>query len=192
MDGQTVFDDLKIRAGWGVMGNSNNVDPNNQFSLFATSLGASSYDINGTNTSAAQGFFRSRIGNPFAKWERAITSNVGIDALLFDGKLDVGVELWRKDTEDLLFVQPVTVMTGQFASAPSVNVGKMRNNGLDFTIINKGRINSDFSYEVSFTGGFLNNEIVELADGIEDLPNRSASYRGITPVLNQVCLLYTS
>lgn len=179
------LDDLKIRAGYGIMGNSNNVDPSNQFSLYATSIGASSYDIGGTNSSAQQGFFRSRIGNPFAKWERAITSNIGIDALLLDGKWDIGVEFWVKDTEDLLFQQPVSVMTGSFANAPFVNVGKMRNRGVDFTIVNKGG-NNKLRYEVALTGGFLNNEIVELAEGIDNLPNRSASYRGITPVLNQV------
>ena len=182
----SMFDDLKLRAGWGVMGNSNNVDPNNQFSLYGTSIGASSYDISGTNSGASQGFFRTRIGNPNARWEKAITSNIGVDALMFDGKLDFGIEFWRKDTEDLLFQQPVSVMTGAFASAPSVNIGKMKNTGIDFTIITKGKINSDLHFEVGLNGGFLNNEIVELAEGIEDLPNRSATYRGITPVLNQV------
>ncbi len=185
MNGVDIFDDLKIRAGYGIMGNSNNVDPNNQFNLFGTSLGASSYDITGSNTSAAQGFYRTRIGNPLAKWERAVTSNIGIDALLGGGRWDVGIEFWRKDTEDLLFQQPVTVMSGTFANAPSVNVGEMRNQGIDLTIINKGK-KGNFSYTATLTGGFLDNEIVALSDGIENLPNRSASYRGITPVLNQV------
>jgi len=167
------------------MGNSNNVDPNNQFNLFATSLDASSYDISGSNSGAAQGFFRNRIGNPFAKWERAITSNIGLDALFFNGRLDIGVELWQKDTEDLLFQQPITVMNGFNANPPSVNVGKMRNTGFDFSVITKGKRN-DFKYELNFNGGFLNNEIVELAEDIENLPNRSVAYRGITPVLNQL------
>jgi hypothetical protein len=167
------------------MGNSNNVDPNNQFSLFGTSLGASSYDIGGSNSTVAQGFYRTRVGNAFAKWERAVTANIGLDALMFDGKLDIGIELWSKNTEDLLFQQPVSVLTGPFAAAPSVNVGKMRNTGLDFSIVNKGKAGA-VTYEVVLNGGFLNNEIVELAEGIENLPNRSASYRGITPVLNQV------
>ncbi|MEM6966713.1 MAG: SusC/RagA family TonB-linked outer membrane protein [Bacteroidota bacterium] len=186
MDGQTLFEDLKLRGGYGVMGNSNNVNPNNQFSLFGTSIGASSYDITGSNSSAINGFYRTRIGNPFAKWERAITSNVGVDAIMLNGKLDVGIEWWRKDTEDLLFQQPLTVMTGPFAAAPSVNVGKMRNSGVDFTIIYKDVVNRDWNFEVIFNGGFLDNEIVELSDGIENLPNRSSEYRGITPVLNQV------
>ena len=186
MDNQTLFDDLKLRGGYGIMGNSNNVDPNNQFSLFGTSIGASSYDIAGTNASAVEGFYRTRIGNPNARWEKAITANVGIDALMLDGALDLGVEIWSKRTEDLLFQAPVSVMSGGFASAPSVNVGEMLNTGLDIFASYRGGSSDGLKYEIAFTGGFLNNEIVALADGIEDLPNRSASYRGITPVLNQV------
>jgi len=185
LNGVDFIEDLKLRVGYGIMGNSNNVDPNNQFDLFATSLDASSYDISGSNSSTAQGFFQNRIGNPEAKWERAITSNIGLDALFFSGRLDVGIELWQKNTEDLLFQLPITVMNGFNANAPSVNVGKMKNTGIDLSIITKGKRN-DFRYELNFNGGFLNNEIVELAEGIETLPNRSASYRGITPVLNQL------
>ncbi len=185
LNGIDFIEDLKLRVGYGIMGNSNNVNPNNQFNLFATSLDASSYDISGSNGGAAQGFFRNRIGNPSARWERAITSNIGLDALFFNGRLDVGVEFWQKNTEDLLFQQPITVMNGFNANAPFVNVGKMKNTGVDLSIITKGKQN-DFRYEVNFNGGFLNNEIVELADDIENLPNRSASYRGVTPVLNQL------
>ncbi len=186
MQGISWLDDLKLRGGYGVIGNSNNVDPNNQFSLFGTNLGASSYDIAGSNSGAAAGFFRSRIGNPNAKWERAVTSNVGIDALFFDGKLDFGIEFWRKDTEDLLFEVPVTVQTGGFASAPSVNVGEMKNTGIDLTIINKGTINNDIGYEITVTGGFLNNEIVAFAPGIDFIEDPDVDFRGIRPVRNAV------
>ena len=185
MQGLTFVDDLKIRGGYGIMGNSNNVDPNNQFSLFGTTLAASSYDIGGTNSSAAEGFYRSRIGNASARWEKAITTNLGVDILLFKGKLDIGLEFWRKETEDLLFRLPVTVQTGFFADAPFVNVGKMLNRGVDFVTAIKGRTNA-FNYQIIFNGGFLNNKIVALAPGIEDLPNRSISIGGIQPVLNQV------
>ncbi len=186
MDGLSWIDDMKIRGGWGIIGNSNNVDPNNQFSLFGTSLGASSYDISGSNSGAQQGFFRTRIGNPAAKWEKSTTTNIGIDALLFDGKIDFILDIWQKRTDDLLFRLPVTVQSGSFASAPFVNVGEMKNSGVDMKIVTKGKVSGKIGYEVTLNGSFLKNEIVTLAPGIEDLPNRSSSYRGITPVLNRV------
>lgn len=186
MSNLTFIDDLKIRGGYGVMGNSNNVDPNNQYSLFATTVDFSSYPID--NNGAAEGYYRSRIGNPFAKWEKAITKNIGFDAALFGGKLEAVLDVWQKDTEDLLFQVPITVENGVAAAAPSVNVGKMVNKGIDIQLINKGNINSEITYEVTVNGGFLKNEIVSLAPGIDYLSggNNEASYRGISPIRNQI------
>lgn len=186
MSGLGWLDDMKIRAGYGIMGNSNNVSPNNQYSLYATDIPNSSYDISGTNSSAAQGFYRSRIGNPAAQWERAITTNVGVDALLLDGKIDLIVDLWQKNTEDLLFQLPVTTQTGNFANAPSVNIGEVENKGIDLKIVWKGSINTDTRFEVTANGGFLKNEIVAFAPGLTSVPGFSGNYRGIAPVLNQV------
>lgn len=179
------LDELKLRGGWGIMGNSNNVDPNNQYSLYATSVDASSYPID--NGAGIEGFYRSRIGNPAAKWEKAITQNIGFDAYLFESKLDVIVDFWQKDTEDLLFEVPITVMNGGSASAPTVNVGKMLNRGLDIQVITRGAIN-DVKYEFTINGGFLKNEIVELNEGATYLqtPDSDPSYRGIRPIRNQL------
>ncbi len=186
LSGSSWIDDLKIRGGYGIMGNSNNVNPNNQFSLFATSLALSSYDIGGSNASAATGFYRSRIGNPFAQWEKAITTNIGIDALLWDGKVDVVLDVWQKDIEKLLFVLPITVQTGFNAFAPSVNVGEMRNTGVDLMIKVIGNLGREVGYELTVNASWLNNEIISFAEGIDNVPQFSATYRGITPVLNQV------
>ncbi|MDW7691124.1 TonB-dependent receptor [Flammeovirgaceae bacterium SG7u.111] len=182
----TWVNDLKIRGGYGKMGNSNNVDPNNQYSLFGTSLDNSTYDIQGSNSSAAEGFYRSRIGNPRAKWETSVMSNLGFDGRFFNDRLEFVLDFWQKDTEDLLFQLPVTVQSGYRASAPSVNVGKMNNKGIDYLITYRNTTGSGLEYEITTTGGFLKNEIVELDGDLTELPNFSAQYRGITPVLNQV------
>ena len=186
LSGSNWIDDLKIRGGYGEIGNSNNVDPNNQFSLFATSLDLATYNISGSNSGAQTGFYRNRIGNSAAQWEKAVTTNIGIDALLWDGKVDVVLDIWQKDTEELLFQLPVTVQTGFRAAAPSVNVGEMRNKGVDLKIKAIGNIGSEIGYELTVNASFLDNEITKFSEGIENLPQFSASYRGITPVLNQV------
>ncbi|MGB3780887.1 MAG: SusC/RagA family TonB-linked outer membrane protein, partial [Tunicatimonas sp.] len=166
MSGVTFVDDLKIRGGYGEMGNSQNVDANNQFSLFAANLGRSFYDIGGSNGSVAEGFFRSRIGNPGAKWETAITSNVGIDASLFGGSLDVVLDVWRKDTEGLLYQLPLPAVTGPQASSPAVNIADMRNEGIDIQLISRSQPGPDFNLEITATAAFLRNEIVDIAPGV--------------------------
>lgn len=178
--------ELKIRGGYGLMGNSNNVDPNNQYSLYGASLALSSYDLNGTNSSALEGYYRTRIGNKDAKWETSITKNIGIDATLFKGKLDVILDLWQKDTKDLLFQVPITAAAGYRASEPSVNVGRMSNKGIDLQIINRGRITNDLGYELNFTAGVLKNNIESLAPGLKYLSSVNPAFRGITPIRNQI------
>lgn len=187
MRGVTWIDDLKVRGGWGQMGNDNLVSPVNQFSLFAASLDNSAYDIGGTNTSAAEGFYLSRVGNPNAKWEVSNTSNVGFEALLFGGKLDVIVDLWKKKTEDLLYPVPLSQVLGGFADPPSRNVASMENTGIDMQFVNKGKVASKVGYELTLIGSFLKNEITAVADNFDYFDVNPASNRlGTTMVRNQV------
>ena len=180
------IDDLKIRGGYGIMGNSNNVNPFNQFSLYGGSFGASSYDINGSNSSASVGLYRTRIGNPNAKWETSVTKNIGFDATFFDGKLDVILDVWSKDTRDLLFQVPIAQTNGPDAAAPSVNIGKMENKGIDLQIITRGKLAGQVNYELNVTGGVLKNEIVYLAPGLTYLTTVNPGFRGINPIRNQL------
>jgi TonB-linked SusC/RagA family outer membrane protein len=182
----TWLDDLKIRGGWGEMGNSNNVAGENQYSLFGGNIGASSYDIAGTNSSAIIGFRRSRLGNPDGKWETSISKNIGFDGTAFGGKLDFIIDFWQKDTRDLLFEVPVTATAGFNATAPSVNIGQMLNRGIDFLVATRGTLTRGLTYEVQVNGGFLKNEIVYLAPGLPFITNFNPSFRGIEPIRNAV------
>lgn len=176
--------DLKLRAGWGQMGNSNNVDPANQYSLFAASRGNSYYPISGQNSGVDEGYYRSRIGNPDAKWETSTTLNFGFDATLLNGKFEIVADLWRKNTEDLLYTVPLPGVVGVLASAPAVNIASMKNAGLDFLVVNRGKLSSTVNYEVSWTSSFLHNEISALAPGIDFFTG--SGYRGISPIRNAV------
>ena len=176
--------DLKIRGGYGTMGNSNPVNPSNQYTLFGGNMGASSYDVNGTNSAATVGYYRTRIGNADAKWETAVTSNIGFDALFFDGKLDIVLDFWRKDTRDLLLQVPITSVVGYRAAAPTVNVAEMRNQGIDIGVTTKGNINTQWSYEVNVNGSFLQNELTGLPAGQTYIGTINPGYRGINPIRN--------
>ncbi len=185
MSGVSFVSDLKIRGGWGQMGNSNNVDPYNQYSLFASNLSQSYYDIAGANGTPAEGFYRSRIGNPNAKWETAETSNIGFDGSFFDGKLDLIFDLWRKDTKDLLYELETPAVVGAQAADPALNIASIRNQGIDLEIVTRGNASPTLRYEVKVTGSFLQNEITSIAP---DVPyfDSPITFRGINPIRNQV------
>ena len=165
MDGVSWIEDLKIRGGYGRMGNDQ-VNPTNQYSLFASSLGNAAYDINGSNTGVAEGFFQGQVGNPNAQWEVSTTSNVGLEFLLMNGRLDFVIDLWKKETDKLLFAVPLAQVLGGFAQAPAQNVASMLNQGIDLQIITKGRLGGNSRYEATLTGSWLKNEITKVADNI--------------------------
>jgi len=184
MANQSFFTDLKIRGGYGEMGNSNNVNANNRFSLFAQSLGASSYSIDGNNNAATIGFFQNRIGSENARWETSVTTNVGFDATILNGKVDVIMDLWRKETNDLLVVLPLPAVNGA-AAAPSTNIGSMLNQGLDMAITYREKFNSDFGFEVTLNGAFLKNEITKFTDDVDFFESGGSRITG-SIVRNQV------
>ncbi len=186
MQNLAFISDLKIRGGYGEMGNSNNVNPNNQYFLYGGSVEHSSYDIAGTNNKAVTGFYRTRIGNQDAKWETSITSNIGIDGSFFDGKLDLIVDFWKKETENLLLDVPVTATAGYRATVPSVNIGTMLNQGIDLMIGTKGNFTTDLGYEFELNGSWLKNEITGLVPGLRHLTNVNPGFRGINPIRNQI------
>lgn len=178
------IEDLKIRGGYGIMGNSNNVAPANQFSLYGGNIGNSSYDINGTNSSAAEGFYRTRIGNPDAKWETSVTQNIGFDGTFFGGKLDVILDVWSKKTRDLLLQVPIVATNGIEAAPPAVNIAEMLNAGVDIQVITRGNLVGDLKYELNVTAGTLKNEITSLAPGLTYITSINPGYRGLTPIRN--------
>lgn len=165
MSGLSFISDLKIRGGWGQMGNSNNVDPNNQYNLFAQSLGLSAYDIAGSNSGVTGGIYKSRIGNPNAKWETSETTNFGFDGSFLDGKLDVVFDWWQKDTRDLLYTLETPAVVGPIANDPAVNIAEMRNSGIDLEITSRGTV-AGITFEARASGSFLKNEIKSLAPGV--------------------------
>ncbi|MGJ8716618.1 MAG: SusC/RagA family TonB-linked outer membrane protein [Maribacter stanieri] len=167
MQDQDVVSDLKFRAGWGQMGNSNNVDPNNQYSLYASDRSSTFYQTTGQASGTDEGFAASRIGNPDAKWETSTTLNIGFDASFFNNRLEFIFDWWQKDTEDLLYQLPLPGVTGNYAAAPSVNIATMSNTGIDFEIVGRGNFTEDFSFEARVTAAFLTNEIEALAPGLD-------------------------
>jgi TonB-linked SusC/RagA family outer membrane protein len=165
--------DLKVRGGYGVMGNQLNVDPNNAFTLFGGTIQNSYYPIDGANNSAEQGFRQVRIGNPGAQWERNEDVNVGLDFAIFDGQVEGTFDFYQKNIEDLLFDPPLPATAGA-ASPPARNVATMRNRGVDLSL----RGAQSFSDNVELSGRLTlttyNNEIQSIAEGVEQfsLDNR--------------------
>lgn len=166
MKGIDWITDLKLRGGWGIMGNQN-IDPNNAFSTFTQGLGSSFYDLGGTSNSALQGFLQARVGNPAGQWEQNESSNVGFDGTFFGGTWEVVFDWYVKKTNRLLFQLPLVTTTQGTSTAPFVNVANMKNTGIDIAITKRGSfINKKLRYDATLTFTKYKNEITALAEGV--------------------------
>ncbi len=151
--------DIKLRGGYGVMGNQTNITTANQFTQFSSSIGQSYYGIGGTNI--IPGFYQNFLGNPQAKWEKDINSNIGIDATLFHDMLSFTIDYYRKDIRDLLFGAQLPGTAGD-PGAPAVNIGRMKDNGIDASVTGNFKINHDFKINATLSFTTYNNKILKV------------------------------
>ena len=161
--GTGFISDLKIRGGYGTMGNQLAVAAANQFYLYGGSPDRTYYDLNGTTNSSLQGFRPTRIGNVDAKWETCVNTNVGFDAVLLDRKFEIVFDWYSKQNQELLF-NPELPGTAGAADVPYVNVAEMKNTGIDLQLIYR-QIWSDFRFEANAQFMTYNNEIIKIAEG---------------------------
>lgn len=159
----TWLDELKLRAGWGILGSISNVPAFNQFSTFSSTAGANFYDVNGGNIGSTQGYGALSQGNGQTKWESTQTTNIGIDASLLRGSWNVSIDLYTKNTRDLLVpslrngLEPIT-------TKPLVNLGTMNNRGIDVQINNRGTVGRELKYDIGLTFTHYKNRLTKLND----------------------------
>ena len=156
------LDLLKLRLGWGMSGNDR-IGNYNSYSTYSTDAYRASYAIDGSNTSAVSGFKPNTLGSEDVTWETTTTINLGIDANMLDNHLAVALDFWQRDTKDMLFQEPIPQVMG-IATAPFVNVGKMRNKGYDIEIgYNNSTSGGKFTYSASLTLSHYKNEVRQLS-----------------------------
>src|SRR5690606_407876 len=159
----TWLNDLKLRASYGVLGSQNNVNASNAYSLYASSLAGTSYDISGTGNSVVQGFGQSRIGNLATGWEQNVLTNVGLDLQVLNN-YSFSIEYYKKKINGLLFQEPLpaTVLGG--ATSPTINIGDIQNSGIDANLSYNKQVNKDLSFNFGLNFTTYKNKIVDLPD----------------------------
>lgn len=157
---------LKLRAGYGVIGNQTQ-----RYYSIATVNTNSSY-VFGDNTTVLFGQQVDALGNPNLKWERTKGVDLGVDFSLFNNRLSGNIDYYNNKTNDLLFNVAVPNITGftQFRT----NIGEIHNTGWELGLTGKIINNKDFNWTATFNIWRNSNEVEHLAgvdangDGKED------------------------
>lgn len=168
MAGVPFINDLKLRAGWGQMGNQAPVDPNNAYTLYRTSPGSTGYDIGGSSTSLVPGYDVDLVGNPLTKWEASTTTNLGLDLAFWDNRFNLTVDAYNRRTNDLLVPGQAPGVLGVQRLA-FINLGDIRNKGIDINLTNQGELATDFNYDVTLTFSTYKNEVLRVGANENDI-----------------------
>ncbi|MFZ4456540.1 MAG: SusC/RagA family TonB-linked outer membrane protein [Bacteroidales bacterium] len=158
---KSKFDGLKLRFGWGRIGNEK--VPQNSFTYNVNTPGPTfvGYVFGSPQTlvSGAAVLTYPKIG----KWETTEQSNVGIDFALKKGVLTGTVDLFVKDTKEMLVTIKAPAFVGNRYD-PMANAGEVRNKGLEFTLEHNGSI-GDLKYTLAGNCSLIDNKVTALNGG---------------------------
>ncbi|MGB5274662.1 MAG: SusC/RagA family TonB-linked outer membrane protein, partial [Flavobacteriaceae bacterium] len=159
MEGVDWVNDLKIRYGWGQTGNQQ-IGDYNAYTTYRSDIVTGGYPIDGSTGSPTIGFSTQAFGNPNAKWETTTQSNIGLDLVMLDNKLNLTLDVYNRVTTDMLIQVPVTFTAGQ-ADEPSFNVGEMTNKGIDLALGYRDK-KGDFGYGINANISAYDNNVDRL------------------------------
>ena len=148
------IDQLKVRVSYGSLGNT----PGAYYGHYPL------YSSMMYNDEVA--YFPSQMGNADLSWEKCYTTNIGIDARFFD-RFGVTIDLYNKNTSDLLYYAPlpnISGYTGQYK-----NVGAINNKGIEISLNADVIRTSKFQWTSDFNIGFNRNRVTELYGGKPEL-----------------------
>ena len=147
------IDFLKIRGSWGQLGNQNIGN-----FRFARSLDLSqNYSFGGN---IVQGVAQTSLGNPDLRWEVTSSSNIGINANMLNGKIQLEADYFTRLTDDILFDIPVPSISG-FGSQ-ILNSASVENVGWEVSAFYRDKIGSDFTFRIGGNITHVTNEVKKL------------------------------
>lgn len=179
------LDDLKLRYSWGKTGNQA-IPSGNAFNRYGGDQGSTFYDITGANTSLVRGFSLQARGDNATRWEENISSNFGLDLSMWQGKVSLVVDVYKRTVDGLLVEAPLPATAG-LSTPPFVNLGEIENNGIDIGLQYRGKIGDEFRFNTAFNFSRYVNEVVAI-DGDTDIffPTGFDSRIGLPIVAAQV------
>lgn len=157
---------LKLRGSYGILGN----DRIGAFRFVSVLNGEGEYVFDneiqfGTTTGA--------ISNPEIKWERQKTLDIGVDMRLWNNRLDLTVDYYKKRTEDLLVSPPVSGILGASAPgslSPFINAGIVENKGFELSLGYTEQLSDDFKMSVKYNVATVDNNVVSVSGSGDFIP----------------------
>lgn len=161
-----VISDLKLRASWGVNGNSN-IPTNALVNFYDADYRSTSYGLAGNETGTLySGYRRMRIGNQNLKWEATRQTDLGLDFGLFNNRLTGSFDYFFKFTDGMLYEPPYLGAIGE-GGYQWINAANMTNKGVELMLTYMGNHSNHFSYTISGNISSFRNKVDDLPESVK-------------------------
>ena len=157
-----IFDNLKLRAGWGQTGNANVSATASVPQLSTSGNNFDTFDQNNVYTQNV-GIAQNREIDTGLHWETSIQKNIGLDLGILRNSLTFSLDYYIRDTRDLILNKAIRPSAG-FDSI-TTNFGSIMNSGFEFAAGYKKQLNSDWFFSASVTGSTNKNKAVDIGTG---------------------------
>lgn len=151
-----LFDNLKLRAGWGKVGNQN--VGNNRYAWNTM------YRI--TSSNWGSGLVASNTPNLDLTWETTSSYNAGVDIGILRNRVDLVFDFYYKRTDNLLMEASLPAYVGTSgtgaSSKPWVNLGSIENKGIEIALNTKNIMKKNFAWDSNFTFSLNRNKVLEI------------------------------
>ncbi|PWJ57882.1 TonB-linked SusC/RagA family outer membrane protein [Dyadobacter jejuensis] len=174
MKNSRLFHDVKLRASYGLTGNQNIGN-----FAFITRAVAATYVSGNTLTI---GNAPQNIGNPNLKWETAKQLDFGVDFSMFGGRINSTIDFYDKRSQDLLVATPIALTAGVDVN-PILNIGSLKNTGVEFAITTRNVRRKNFSWDTDFNITYNKNKVLDI--GTNSIGNPLTIPGELIPLSNQ-------
>jgi TonB-dependent starch-binding outer membrane protein SusC len=162
MNSVNFVSNLKLRMSYGITGNT-------AIATYATQGQFGRYPYNlGTAEASAIGYVPSLISNPNLGWEKTDELNLGLDYGFFNNRISGSVDIYQRNTYDLLMERNLPITSGY--TSVWQNVGQTRNTGFELLLHTVPIAGNNFKWSNNLTLSYNKNEIVKLFNSTEDSP----------------------
>lgn len=156
---QKVFDYLKLRASWGLVGSDKGV--NTRFMYMPsvwTSSGSYSFGVD--NPDSMPAFSVSKLGNDLVTWETAAKTNIGIESKFLGSRLALTADWFTEDRKGIL-ITPESTPAIIATSSPDLNIGEVVNSGYEISL-SWNDTAKDFNYFINANMSYARNKIINM------------------------------
>lgn len=181
---------LKLRASWGKIGNLGSIGYGYGTATLSTRYPNNSSDVGsqiGISNPIMAGIYLANGFNSNLTWETSEQFDLGLDALLFNNRLNLTLDFFNKNTKNLIKTQDVNWPTTIGIYAPLVNDGEVNNRGLEISAMWKDKIGNNFNYYIGGNFATLRNRLTDIGaanpDGSKPVwtYDGTYSYKDLTP-----------